>query len=808
MIKGLIDSVFGSKEEVKFTTNDETTSKILVAVDYSGSTGGCANYWDAVSNIVSNVIPKGANTNYLLWDSSYVMVDFNKLIDNCKKRTGNGGTSPDEVLKYMTKTMPGEEIVLHLFTDGQVGQGNVAACDALIKKHEISFKKVYVHFYNTGGAINLSVSAPFTRKCAFEIYIDGKSTAEGNSREEVDLRQWEDLTYFLENYEKLRGNITMQNLGIMNNDLRNQLLELKKKLLAAYVKRGFDSTSEKPLMNALNSGDYARALNEVNSLVVAYQSKMDGPKLIEKAIGDMITACTSPGNFSFDLIKGSRAERADMVTDMPAEQVEEVLASEKTFECPIMLDTDVPALLIAKPQLPILAGLEKDVVDDIINCPLNLWKYNDLVVKVAELLDHPVGCQSLKGGLFETSPLTRRELVGAVTLGAADDHCKATNWTLAQVFSGGKLLGNPDLWTVLVYYIAKKRVNYLSENEELMNSFGNHLKYRLMKHKTNLGLSGLPDFPLIKVPVGAALWYCVASGDIYAEKNHAQDRLRAFGGIGEIFVHMLDVLGLPYDKEYTHDRLKLLRVFGWMMSQKLNKAKLVDLIRSYYQNHIYLVGKERFIFLDGPEPAERNPKAPTLPEFTQGIPFEVLVTLSNLIDPLKKSGDVIIEKYVAPTRIHFKKNYGYPTNWNKEQIFEKEQKVKICPLTFRPYFIDPVKNKHWELCVEETWECPLDKMISLKNYYIRFVIENLKFPTREELIEYLYDKQRNKESNAMDTLPQYAEIFVDHMILNMEAAMKAHHEKLGVEVTPEKFKQIVERSRSRELREQIEKEWK
>jgi hypothetical protein len=182
------------------------------------------------------------------------------------------------------------------------------------------------------------------------------------------------LTYFLENYEKLRGNITMQNLGIMNNDLRNQLLELKKKLLAAYVKRGFDSTSEKPLMNALNSGDYARALKEVNSLVVAYQSKMDGPKLIEKAIGDMITACTSPGNFSFDLIKGSRAERADMVTDMPAEQVEEVLASEKTFECPIMLDTDVPALLIAKPQLPILAGLEKDVVDDIINCPLNLWK--------------------------------------------------------------------------------------------------------------------------------------------------------------------------------------------------------------------------------------------------------------------------------------------------------------------------------------------------------------------------------------------------------------------------------------------------
>jgi len=769
---------------------------------------GSAHYWNGVGRIADRGILNSDKTKHLLWDSCFVPLNLDKLLDNCKKRTGNGGTNPGQVANYIAQNYKGEEIILHLFTDGQVDQGSVTRCDDTLTKNKIAFKKVYVHFYNTGGQINLSVSAPFTRKCDFEIYVDGNRMADGNSREEVDLSQWEDLDYFLQNYDKLRGAITMQNIGKMNNDLRNKLLELKKKLLAAYVKKGFEGSSEKSLMDALNSGDYPRALKEVNSMVVAYQNKMDTPKLIEKAIGDMITACTSPGNFSFDLIKGSRAERARMVTDMPAEQVEEVLASEKTFECPIMLDTDVPALLIARPKQPILAGLEKDVVEDIINCPLNLWKYNDLVTKVAELLDHPVGCQSLKGGLFETSPLTRRELIGAVTLGAANDHCKATNWTLAQVFSGGKLLGNPDLWTVLVYYIANKHVTYLSENQDLMNSFANHLKYRLMKHKTNLGLSGLPDFPLIKVPVAAALWYCVASGDMYAEQNHAQDRLRAFGGIGEVLVHMLDVLGLPYDKEFTHDRLKLLRVYGWMMSQKLNKSKLLDLLRSYYQNHIYLVDKDRFIFLDGPAPKERNPKAPILPEFTQGVPFEVLVTISNLVDPSKKSGDVIIEKYVAPTRIHFKKNYGYPTNWTREQVREKESKVKICPLTFRPYFIDPIKNKHWELCVEELWECSLNKLISIKNYYVRFVVENLKFPTQEELIEYLYDKQRNREANSMDTLPQYVEWFVVGLFENMTAAIKSHQEKFGVEVTPEKFKEVVERSRNREEREKIEKQWK
>jgi hypothetical protein len=370
------------------------------------------------------------------------------------------------------------------------------------------------------------------------------------------------------------------------------------------------------------------------------------------------------------------------------------------------------------------------------------------------------------------------------------------------------LLGNPDLWTVVVYYIAKQRVTYLNENQDLMNSFGAHLKYRLMKHKTNLGLSGLPDFPLMKVPVAAALWYCVASGDIYAEKNHAQDRLRAFGGVGEILVHMLDVLGLPYDKEYTQDRLRLLRVFGWMMSQKQNKAKLLDLLRSYYQNYVYLAEKERFIFLDGPEPKERDPKAPVLPEFTNGVPLEVLLTISNLIDPLKKSGDVIIEKYVAPTRVHFKKNYGYPNNWKKEEVDERVHKVAICPMTLRPYYIDPIKHKLWEQCVEELWGCSLDKTISLKNYYIRFVLDNNKFPDRDEFIEYIYDKQRNKESNPCDTLPQYTIAFVDDTIEQMDAARKIHEEKTGVKITPEKYKSIVEKSRNREEREKIEKQAK
>ena len=549
-------------------------------------------------------------------------------------------------------------------------------------------------------------------------------------------------------------------------------------------------------------------LSKSNKFVNSYKNQMDAPKAIEKAIQEMIFACGSPGNFSFDLIKSARAQRAETVVNVQADKVDEVLANEKTFECPITYEVDVPAVLVVQPDRPILADVDVNIVDDIINCPINLWKYEDLVTKVASYLDHPVGCQSMKGGLFQVSPLTRRPLVGAITLGAAEDHCKATNWTLAQLFSGGKLLGNPDLWTLLVYYIAQNRVRFLQENADLMNSFRNHLKFRLRNNNTYLGLSGSPDYPLIKAPVGVAMWYCVASADLFAEKNVAQDRLRAFGQIGEIFIHILDVLEYPYNKKYTEDRLNILRVFYWMMTMKLNKQKLLDLLRSYYQNYIYLGSQGRFVFLDGPAPEIRKEAATTLPEFAQEIPLEVLITIANLVDPLKKNADIFIKKHVAPTRVHFKRNYGYPVGLSVEDVAKKLDQVRICPATMRPYYIDPVKKKEWNLCFNEVWKVPPANMLSLRNYANKYVIEMLKFPhKKDDFYAYLYDKVCKREINPKDTLPEYIEQFVSNLFVVMNEAIKAYESKNNVKMTPKLYKQLVEASSKSDYRKSLEREW-
>lgn len=48
--------------------------------------------------------------------------------------------------------------------------------------------------------------------------------------------------------------------------------------------------------------------------------------------------------------------------------------SKNPIECPIIMDEDVPQIMIDECE-PILVGVEKGVVDDIAACPLRLLNY-------------------------------------------------------------------------------------------------------------------------------------------------------------------------------------------------------------------------------------------------------------------------------------------------------------------------------------------------------------------------------------------------------------------------------------------------
>jgi len=174
---------------------------------------------------------------------------------------GNGFTDPSCVASYIPENFAGEPLTLYLFTDGQVDASCVEKCDSILKNSNVRFEKVYIHIWNTGGDINLSVSAPFTRFCEFEIYRDKQKLVGGRSDLVIDLKEWEDVDYFLANKQQLQLAITMQNLGKMNNELRKALLELKKKLFFNFMDKtsiGFDN----PVVEALENNYYAYAIKE------------------------------------------------------------------------------------------------------------------------------------------------------------------------------------------------------------------------------------------------------------------------------------------------------------------------------------------------------------------------------------------------------------------------------------------------------------------------------------------------------------------------------------------------------------------
>ena len=55
--------------------------------------------------------------------------------------------------------------------------------------------------------------------------------------------------------------------------------------------------------------------------------------------------------------------------------------SKNKIECPILLDEDVPQILIDECE-PLLMGLEKSIVDDIAVCPLRILNYPKLKEKL------------------------------------------------------------------------------------------------------------------------------------------------------------------------------------------------------------------------------------------------------------------------------------------------------------------------------------------------------------------------------------------------------------------------------------------
>lgn len=751
-----------------------TEMKPYIFIDYSGSTGGSDKYWDSVQAIVDRFKD---NSTITFWDSEEPQTtSYEKAIEIIKMRTGNYGTSPSLIAPL---TQPDSYVIL--ITDGQVDNDEVKKCDQLLNSR--SFERVEVHFISScGGEMNLSVSAPFTRKANYEIYVNKKLHAAGSSKEVIDLKKYHNnLPLFKEEAKELLTKITMQNLGLNNVQLRDDLLELQKNLLNC-VSKSQNKIDFNKIRLILSSpeGTEEEAIEYIKENVIPNAASTKETLEIQQMCKEMIDKCTGCFDFSFNVI--SRVRRADVVEEELPESVE---CSHK-FECPISLDTDIPCCLI-KIGDPVFKSLKQKQINDFVNNPLSVLFNYKLKRKIKDRIDHLVGLNSLKemwSRNDKKSPFTRYDVSCALCFGSDETHIEANRFTIANIFFGEKIVGNDVLWLFVMYFIIKE-IDWLKDEEGFMKIFEDYLKFSVKKKFTNMTLTGLPIDPLIKAPTDIAVWYCVMSPFII-ESSIQHNRLRVFGITAKYLIKILEFLNLKHKSDWAKRQVNRYYAFKWMATEVRKKEPIQwkEMIKGQYQNYLITENK-KIVLLDG-----QCSKLIELP-FLEHIPFpdivlsnEELNYLVSLVDRNKTVNNVDIPNIFPdlPPAVS-EVNYYYPLDY-KDDIC-----IKIDPQTLYP--IKRIGDKTWKDCSEEKYG-PLAQQLSLHQYFVRYVCDNLDYPEADELLWYVVEKQNRKKIYTLPT----------QIIEFIEATLNEYNEVITKEnLSAQQFKQRVKQSLKKEIPE-------
>ena len=162
----------------------------------------------------------------------------------------------------------------------------------------------------------------------------------------------------------------------------------------------------------LEGKDVAAALEMVANTATNYFQE-SGTAELEKKLAYLISLCGDMrGQYSLGQNKPNKMATAkETVTGELDRNQELAEMSKNPIECPIVMDEDVPQILVDECE-PFLLGVEKCIVDDINACPLRLLNYPALKAKFKARLSNFTGvkyCDKL-----HKNPYTQNRLLGAI----------------------------------------------------------------------------------------------------------------------------------------------------------------------------------------------------------------------------------------------------------------------------------------------------------------------------------------------------------------------------------------------------------
>ena len=812
--------------------NDIINVKRCFAIDYSGSTQGEKFYHENIKDILSKKYEN--NDEIIVWDHNSKYITFNDYMKINNNLEGFGGTNPKCIFSSIFekhKKVIYDEFVL--ITDGQIYEKEVEECSELIENNKTNFIPNYVEVYLIGNknSTNLSVVCPFTRYSSSKTILKSPDENEDNIINEVSaddlniLKKIKDISTlvdFNKNYESIEKAFIARLLGTKGDiELRKEVLLMQRRInknLAKEVKTEKKTTLLDDLL--LKDQNFELATNELcnNFNIIATTDFSQKINLLIRMSDGALKQM-----FNINELQTFRKNIASNTKNVEINDIENIdiesSVKDIKFECPISAENETdPTILLTLPNeneelKPLLLGFEKVSLEKILNCPLNALYNDDFINKIKLYIDHPISLKTLreaeeKGYPFEKSPITRKTIIGAITLGESEEHVKCADYNLMKLLTGGKNLGDRNLWFVVIWILVKKGIfPYLKDIEPFIKA---QVIYRMKNYTTSISLSGLSNLPQNKVLYITAAWSCLMSPFIIDKIPSNCNLFNVHLTHYKELVDIINLFNLQLPKNFEKFANRMV-VFSYLLYFFKRNTKLfenyvnglkyntiiVNVDESSPLNAGGIVG-EVFIPIDGEINEENRMKCiQKLPKIClefineKKISIDELSWLMSFVNVQKQLSDIKINDIVHLDE----KDIPKPTinsNWKRyDDNIDKFNQVKISPKTLRPYY---------QINEKETWKDSLSKIVDINltiisghKEYGNFIIHYDKYPTLDEYLLLLYRKYKREI-----TLPKYIQKYAQSLFNEYEKVIK--------DISVEQFKIIFNKSASIKERIEMEKE--
>lgn len=675
----------------------------IVYIDCSYSVSGSSFYWNEVSKIlINNKIEK-----YYLWNSDLFESNNDEIKKYILMQKGFSGTTISNVaLSIIEKKYENNDIII--ITDGDVDKNEVIKSENILSN--ILFKNIECYIITSIKIhnIDISVPLPFIKRGNSKLYI---------SNNDFSLKLLKEFN--IDKFNNIYNNITVDNLinnyeevydilNIKNMDsnglplIKEKILSIRNDIIKEYNKK-LNKNDGLIVQDFLIKQDYKNAIDVLYK--IEHNFNINEPSDIYGKINKLLSLCDDRTNQGYCLY--NKINNSKNIDEVKPE--EDISLINYDFEDPILLDIDVPQLILLEPEEPIFD--DKKLLKQLIENPLSIIYDEKIKNKISKCIGNILGVKITNK--ITIDPFTRRKIIGSIPLTIDNEqHLKVGSNNLYKFFTNGKIIGNCNLYYIIIWYIITrdKKCEYLIENE---NDFNNHLKYRLSNTNTYISLCGLPDYNRTIVPTDVAMYYIV-NCNLFNKKVVILHLYNT-----DLLLDILEnILNYKIDKNTIEDldMHKIMRI-----EQKIDKKKLMCLCYSHkiINNNIILYDKEV-------NEEEYNNILKLLPSFFKRL------DKNKLLDYL---------------------NIQFTKSWNYE--VKSINPMNISLKTFRPYYVENWKELSYDIS-----NINVENQVSGYNDYIRCYIKYHKFVSYDEFELYVFKKYKKPVHTDLKTI--YNEIYISY----------------------------------------------